>query len=114
MTRGHFMKWRLLFIAALLAVFSTLNVGLAQAGFAGHNTKGDFGVQSGSQPPPGIYFVAPMYYRYDADTLKNSNGDSVQIDPAGRGSLEANAYVFGLIWVSDFKILGGNYSLQVG
>ena len=84
-----------------------------QAGFAGHNTKGDFGVQSGSQPPPGIYVVAPMYYRYDADSLKNSNGDFVQIDPAGRGSLEANAYVFGLIWVSDFKILGGNYSFQI-
>ncbi|MHC4214108.1 MAG: hypothetical protein ACYSWP_12115 [Planctomycetota bacterium] len=83
------------------------------AGFAGHNSKGDFGIQSGNQPPPGVYVVAPMYYRYDADSLKNSNGDSIQIDPAGRGSLEVNAYVLGLIWVSDFKLLGGNYSFQI-
>jgi hypothetical protein len=107
------MKVRIFLAVALLAVVMILNAELAQAGFAGHNTKGDFGVQSGSQPPPGVYVVAPMYYRYDADSLKNSNGDSIQIDPAGRGSLEANAYVFGLIWVSDFKILGGNYSFQI-
>lgn len=27
--------------------------------------------------------------------------------------MTANAYVLGLIWVSDYKILGGNYSFQV-
>ena len=82
------------------------------AGFAGHNTKGDFGLQAGSQPPPGFYAV-PMYYRYDGDSIKDRDGDSVQIDPEGRGSLDANAYVLGLIWVSDLKILGGNYSFQI-
>jgi hypothetical protein len=83
------------------------------AGFAGHNTKGDFGLQSGSQLPPGFYLVAPMYYRYDADTLKDRDGNQISLDPQGRSSLEANAYVFGLIWVSEHKILGGNYSFQI-
>ena len=54
-----------------------------------------------------------MYYRYDADSLKNRDGDTVRIDPEGRGSLDVNAYVLGLIWVSDFKILGANYSFQI-
>jgi hypothetical protein len=107
------MKGRIFLAITLLSIVIILNAELTQAGFAGHNTKGDFGIQSGTQAPPGVYAVAPMYYRYDADSLKNSSGDSIQIDPAGRGSLDVNAYVFGLIWVTDFKILGGNYSFQV-
>ena len=98
-------------ITLLLTI--TMYADYAHAGFAGHNTKGDFGLQAGSQPPPGIYVVAPMYYRYDADSLKNRDGESIRIDPEERGSLEANAYVFGFIWVSEFKVLGGNYSFQI-
>jgi hypothetical protein len=102
-------------VTAIITLFLiiTMNVDFANAGFAGHNTKGDFGLQAGSQPPPGIYVVAPMYYRYDGDSLKNSDGESVRLDPNEQGSLEANAYIFGFIWVSKFKILGGNYSFQI-
>ncbi len=96
-----------------LVLIITMNVDFANAGFAGHNTKGDFGLQAGSQPPPGIYVVAPMYYRYDGDSLKNSDGQSVRLDPNEQGSLEANAYILGFIWVSKFKILGANYSFQI-
>lgn len=80
--------------------------------YNGHNTKGDFGLMAGSQPAPGFYLAAPIYIRYDADTLRNSEGDPVRLDPDRRGSLAVNAYVVGLIWVSEFKIFGANYSVQ--
>src|SRR5210317_1862041 len=73
------------------------------AGFSGHNTKGDFGLQSGSQLPPGWYLVAPMYYRYNGDSIKKRDGEDFSIDSQGRGSLDVNAYVLGLIWVSEYK-----------
>jgi len=106
------MKGRVFFVVALLAAVTILSAGLAHAQFAGHNTKGDYGLQSGSQPPPGVYLV-PMYYRYDGDSVKNRDGDTVRIDPEEGGSLDVNAYVLGLIWVSDFKVLGANYSFQI-
>jgi hypothetical protein len=68
---------------------------------------------SGSQAPPGFYLAAPIYVRYDADTLRNSAGDRVSLDPDQPGSLSVNAYVIGLVWVTEYKILGGNYSFQV-
>jgi hypothetical protein len=83
------------------------------ASFAGHNTKGDYGLQSGSQPAPGFYAIAPMYYRYEADTLRDKDGNKISPDSQDRGDLTANAYVFGLIWVSEYKIFGGNYSFQI-
>jgi len=95
-----------------LCVILAFASGGAYAGFAGHNTKGDFGLQSGTQPPPGL-LIAPMYYRYSGDTLRDSKGDKVSIDPEERGSLDANSYVLGFIWTSnETKILGGNYGFQ--
>ncbi len=81
--------------------------------FSGNNTKGDYGLLSGSQLPPGFWLNGPMYIRYDADTLRNSEGDRVGIDPDRPGSVTVNAYTLGIIWVSEFKILGGNYSFQI-
>lgn len=108
----HFAISHLIFSASLLVSVAALNADLALAGFAGHNTKGDWGLQSGTQPPPGLYLV-PLYYRYDGSELKNRNGDKLRFDPEGRGSLDVNAYVLGVIWVSEFKILGGNYGFQI-
>ena len=94
------------FVLLLLSLAGSAEV---RAQFNGHNTKGDFGLQSGSQAPPGHYLVAPMYIRYDADTLRNRDGDRVSRD----FSLDVNAYVFGYLWVSEKKLLGGNYSFQI-
>ena len=80
-----------------------------QAQLSGHNTKGDFGLLAGSQPPPGLYVVAPLYFRYEADALRNRDGDQLPLE----FSLNVNAYVFGVLWVSEKKVLGGNYSFQV-
>jgi hypothetical protein len=94
-------------------VVLALGPSLVHAQFNGHNTKGDFGLLSGSQAPPGLYLIAPMYVRYDADTLRNSAGESVGVDPERRGSIDVNAYVLGVVWVSEHKIFGANYSFQI-
>jgi len=98
-------RW-LLFLT--FAVFA----GPAQAQLSGHNTKGDFGLQSGSQAPPGWYLVAPMYYRYSADEFRDRNGDRFLAIAAG-GNVEATAWITGAIWVSEHKFLGGNYSFSI-
>jgi hypothetical protein len=109
----HTRTWRWFFATVLVVMTILLCVQPSSAGFSGHNTKGDFGLQSGSQPPPGLWLVAPMYYRYSGDSLKDRDGNTVSLDPEERGSLDVNAYVLGLVWVSEFKILGANYSFQI-
>jgi hypothetical protein len=93
----------------LLGVALMFCASQARAQLLGHNTPGDFGLQSGSQAPPGIYLVAPLYVRYDADTLRNGLGNQ---SPA-ETKVSMNAYVFGATWVSNTKVLGANYSLQL-
>ena len=100
------------FIKAIAAVVVMIVAVPAETQFNGHNTKGDFGLQAGSQAPPGFYLSAPIYVRYDADTVRDKNGDIVSRDPERRGSLAVNAYVVGLIWVSEVKLFGANYSIQ--
>jgi len=62
---------RALLFIGISANWSLLNTSAAQ--FSGHNTKGDFGLQAGTQPPPGWY-VVPMYYDYSADKFRDNNG----------------------------------------
>jgi len=99
---------RTLLIVCLLAGWSIFNPAAAQ--LSGHNTKGDFGLQAGTQPPPGWY-VVPMYYDYSADTLRDRNGDRLLANPSG-GSVDVGAAVVGLIWVTEKKVFGGNYSFS--
>ena len=100
----------LLAAITLLAAFVALTSDQAHGQFLGHNFRGDFGMLSGSQPEPALYF-APMYVRYDADTLRNRFGDSIRPDIPG--SVDSNAYVAGVWYVSEFKIFGANYGFMV-
>lgn len=97
--------------AALILLAVSLFPQRVAAQFAAHNTFGDFGLQAGTQPPPGFYLVAPMYQHYWADTLKDGSGDAVL--PEEGDSFKSNAYVLGFIYVSDFEILGAHYSFQI-
>ncbi len=97
-------------VVLIVALFCTAVPAHAQ--LSGHNSKGDFGLQSGTQAPPGWYLVAPMYYRYSADEFRDRNGDRFNAIDDGR-SVEATAWLTGAIWVSEHKVLGGNYSFVV-
>jgi len=97
--------------AFLLAGMLTITPGRTLAAFLGHNFHGDFGLQSGTQPDPGWY-VSTMYLRYNGDRLLNSEGDPIGPDPSQPGSITANSYAAGVWYVSDFKILGGNYGFM--
>ena len=109
---ADFMAERRFLIRWLLILALTLFAGPAQAQLSGHNSKGDFGLLSGSQAPPGWYLVAPMYYRYSADEFRDRNGDNLLAIASG-GSVEATAWLAGAMWVSEHKIFGGNYSFSI-
>ena len=96
------------FSALLLALLLPLS---GHAQLSGHNTKGDFGLQAGTQAPPGFY-VVPLFLDYSADSLRDQNGD--RLSPiAGGGSVDARAAIVGLLWVSEKKVLGGNYGFSI-
>jgi hypothetical protein len=83
----------------------------AQAQFNGSHTLGDFGVQSGTQPAPGLY-LAGFYYRYDTDKVLDRNGDRLVLDPASPSSLAIHAFAPIAWYVSKTKVLGANYGVM--
>ena len=69
-------------------------------------------MQSGSQPLPGFY-AALFYLRYDADTIKDADGNVVRPAPGAPGSI-AVAAVAPMAWyVSKAKVLGANVGAMV-
>jgi hypothetical protein len=97
----------------LLIAYCILLLGpvAANAQLNGHNTRGDFGLQSGTQAPPGFYIV-PLFYDYRADTLRDRNGDSRPLLKSG-GTVDARAAIVGFLWTSEMKVLGGNYGFEI-
>jgi hypothetical protein len=89
-----------------------LLAGPAQAQLNGSHTLGDFGVQSGSQPQPGFY-TALFYLRYDTDTIKGANGETVRLPQASPGSLAVSALAPMVWYVSKTKLFGANYGAMV-
>jgi hypothetical protein len=68
--------WR---VAPWLIVIAPMIVANPANGFAqlnGQNIKGDAGLKSGSQAPPGTYLVVPLWF-YSADQVKDRNGREV-------------------------------------
>jgi len=91
-------RWIVLFVL-LLPTASYAQLG-------GFNTKGDFGLLAGTQAPPGFWFI-PLFYDYKGDTLRDRDGN--QLSATNSGSADARAAVLGLMYVTEKKILGGNY-----
>jgi hypothetical protein len=78
---------------------------------SGSHTPGDYGVQSGSQPAPGMY-ASLFYLRYDTDTIKDADGNTVRLSQGARSSLAVSA-VAPLAWyVSKAKVFGANYGVM--
>ena len=96
---------------ALVVGLSMLMPTGASAQLNGHNLKGDFGLGSGSQAPPGVY-AGTFYINYNTDSVRNRNGDEIQIGE-GVGSLTVQAIAALLSWVTDAQLFGGNYGFLV-
>jgi hypothetical protein len=89
--------------------FVAMLQGTAFAQLNGHNLRGDYGLQSGSQPPPGWY-GALLYINYNIDTVRDRNGDAL---PTAGGDITVQGFAPILWWVTDAQIWGANYSLVV-
>jgi len=78
--------------------------------YTGENIRGDYGVNSGSQGPAGIYFIIP-YFLQNSDRIKDSNGD-LSLPGVFQGFdlrfMIPTAYI-----VTSKKFLGGNYGFNV-
>jgi hypothetical protein len=84
--------------------------GTASAQYQGHNFKGDFGVNSGSQPGAGVYVLVP-YGQWNADTIKDADGEPFAADRFGGFDLRLIAPT--VVGVTKFKLLGANYGFMV-
>ncbi|HEY9500794.1 MAG TPA: hypothetical protein VIR01_04060, partial [Pyrinomonadaceae bacterium] len=69
--------------------------------------RGDNGLKSGSQPPPG-FFVTELVYSYDTHETVDKDGN--RSNRAGINQIIAGT---ALTYVSRKKFLGGNYSAMV-
>jgi hypothetical protein len=70
---------------------------------------GSVGLKAGSQPPPHIYVVAPVFYVYRTDDVRDREGNRFPID----ASITSVVYGGGINVVTTKKVLGGFYGFQV-
>ncbi len=97
---------RLLGSVALLIGALMLFAPSAFAQLGSENLRGDYGMKSGSQGPPGLY-VGNMFYFYRTDTVKGLSGNELS-------KVNAKIDVFANLilgnYVTKKKILGGSYA----
>jgi hypothetical protein len=93
----------LLLVAAIVVV----NPDKVFAQLNGQNIKGDTGLKSGSQAPPGTYVAVPLYF-YTADQIKDREGNQLRT-----GGLDAAVFGVALNVVTTRKIAGGTYGFLV-
>jgi hypothetical protein len=98
----------MLFSMVLLLAAAILFSPPAHAQLNGFNIKGDMGLKSGSQAPPGAY-VGTIFYRYRSDSIRNENGDEVSLP----GDLGLNVGGVLVNVVTKKKFLGANYGFAV-
>ena len=78
--------------------------------FTGENIRGDYGVNSGSQGPPGIYAIIP-YYQQNSDRIKDASGNLVL--PETFQGFDLRFVIPTVYGVTSKKILGGNYGFTI-
>jgi hypothetical protein len=81
----------------------------AEAQLNTQHLKGTAGLKSGSQPPPGVYFIAPLFYVYKADEVKDRDGNRLPF----AADLTSQVYGGGVSVVTTRKLFGGSYGFQV-
>lgn len=90
----------------LLIVFGFQAMSFAQ--ITGHYPPGLEGIKNGSAPPPGHYTKMYNFYYY-ADTLKTGSGSTANT----RFGLFNYAVAFRHLWMTETKILGADYGLDM-
>jgi len=80
----------------------------AQAQLKGDYVPGFAGLQSGTQPPPGISVFLPVYF-YTTDDIRDDDGNSIGANPRVNASFLGP----GIAVVTNGKILGGNFGASV-
>src|SRR5215475_13818449 len=91
------------FLAALLVAAV-----LCHAQYKGDHIPGFFGLQGGSQAPPGLY-VGNVVWVYPTDTVKDSHGNNLPVP----GSLTSTADFILVQGVANYKILGANLGASI-
>jgi hypothetical protein len=93
--------------------------GVAQARELGHYAPGVVNIRDFAVPPqPGFYYLQYNLY-YSANTYKDRNGDSVDALTVGGRTIpidvdiESFAISPVLVWVTDKKLLGGDYAFYI-
>jgi hypothetical protein len=97
-------RMKLLTAVCTFLVFLAVFSGKTIAGETGHYVNGVEGIKSGSVPPPGLYYrLYNVFYR--SNSLTDRSGDHID------NNFDMNVFsnVHRLIWVTDKKILGGDY-----
>ena len=90
-----------------------ISIALAQlpvsAQYLGLNLRGDMGLKVGSQPGPGLYLIAPLWYRNDYEGLRGAK----EIIASGL-NLDINILTTPAIAVTTkAKIAGATYGFQI-
>jgi hypothetical protein len=81
----------------------------AEAQLNTQHIKGTVGLKSGSQAPPGVYFIAPLLYVYKTDDVKDPDGDRLPF----AADLTSHVYGGGVSVVTKRKLFGGFYGFQI-
>jgi len=82
--------------------------GSAFAGETGHYPLGSEGIKAATLPPPGMYLRIYNSF-YTANVFRNSSGEN-----SGMGlDLDALAIVPRFIWMTDQKVFGADYGMDI-
>jgi hypothetical protein len=95
-------------VLAAMAIAAALVPGTSSAQLKGHYVPGFTGLQSGSQGPPSITIVMPLFF-YTTDTLKDDQGQTLGQHPRINSSFLGP----GVLWVTNVKLFGGNLGGQI-
>lgn len=91
-------------VAALVAAMP------ASGQYAGENFHGDFGVNSGTQPPPGFFLSLP-YGQWHVKELRNASGD--QFLSGQFQGFDFRVIVPSVVVVTKYRILGAHYGFML-
>jgi len=95
-------------IKSIITLFLLIIYFTGNAQLKGDHILGGSGLQSGTQTPANTFTLLVPLYFYDANKLRNGDGDVV-----ANPNFNMFFTALGANWVSDFKILGANYGASI-